>query len=117
MTDQSKNEPESQEERQASLAPETHNDEQDDHRSQAQQVAEDVRGVTPATGSPTESRKSDNASGLMGDSTQDTVDHMRDMESSGHIDMHAYDGEPNHDDNVDKYGKDKKLDGLRGDGT
>ena len=45
-----------------------------------------------------------------------TVDHMRDMESSGRIDMAAYTGEPNHDDNVDKYGKARKPEGLRGDG-
>ena len=108
--------PESQEMRQYGLAPETHNDEQDDHRSQAQEVAEQAREVTSETGSPTESIKSDNSSGLMGDSTQDTVDHMRDMESSGRIDMDAYTGEPNHDDNVDKYGKARKPDGLRGDG-
>ena len=107
----------SQEQRQAGLAPETHNDEQDDHRAQAQEIAQDAQELTPKTGSPTESVKSDNSSGLLGDSTQDTVDHMRDMESSGRVDMDAYKGEPNHDDNVDKYGKDKKLDGLRGDGT
>ena len=105
---------ESQEARQADLAPETHNDEQDDHRAQAQEIAQEL---TPKTGSPTESVKSDNSSGLMGDSTQDTVDHMRDMESSGRVDMGAYRGEPNHDDNVDKYGKGHKPDGLRGDGT
>ena len=108
---------ESQEMRQAALAPETHNDEQDDHRSQAQEVAEQARETTSETGSPTESVKSDNSSGLMGDSTQDTIDHMRDMESSGRIDMDAYKGEPNHDDNVDKYGEAAKPDGLRGDGT
>lgn len=105
----------SHEERQANLAPETHNDEQDDHREQAQQVAEDARKPSPH--SPTESVKPDSESGLMNDSTQDTVDKMRDMESSGRIDMEAYRGEPNHDDNVDKYGKARKLDGLRGDGT
>ena len=101
----------------ASLAPEMHNDEQDDHRNQAQEVAKEARSTTTETTSPTESIKGDNSSGLMGDSTQDTIDHMRDMESSGRIDMDAYNGEPNHDDNVDKYGKDKKPDGLRGDGT
>ena len=42
---------------------------------------------------------------------------MRDMESSGRIDMDANRGEPNHDDNVDKYGKPNKPDDLRGDGT
>ncbi|WP_340588596.1 hypothetical protein [Erythrobacter alti] len=114
MTD---SKPTSQEARQADLAPETHNDEQDDHRDQAQEVAEQAQALTEDTSSPTESTKGPNSSGIMGDSTQDTVDHMRDMESSGRIDMHAYDGEPNHDDNVDKYGKDKKPDGLRGDGT
>lgn len=113
MTDK----PESQEARQAKLAPETHNDEQDDHRNQAQEVSEQAQGTTIATPSPTESEKGDNKSGLMNDSTQDTIDHMRDMESSGRVDMDAYNGEPNHDDNVDKFGKDKKPDGLRGDGT
>ncbi len=109
--------PQSQEMRQAGLAPETHNDEQDDHRSQAQEVAEQARETTTETGSPTASEKGDNKSGLMNDSTQDTIDHMRDMESSGRVDMDAYRGEPNHDDNVDKYGKQAKPDGLRGDGT
>lgn len=107
----------SQEQRQSDLAPETHNDEQDDHRSQAQEVAEQAQDASSRLASPTESAKDPNSSDLMGGSTQDTIDHMRDMESSGRIDMDAYAGEPNHDDNVDKYGKDKKLDGLRGDGS
>ena len=106
----SKDKPESQEMRQSGLAPETHNDEQDDHRSQAQEIAEEAQQTTRSTGSPTESVKSDNASGLMGDSTQDTIDHMRDMESSGRIDMGAYRGEDNHDDNEDKYGESAKPD-------
>ncbi|MXO48216.1 hypothetical protein GRI69_08110 [Erythrobacter vulgaris] len=119
MSDSKTNTPvgESQEARKADLAPETHNDEQDDHRNQAQQVAEEARAVTTETRSPTESEKDDNKSGLMGDSTQDAVDHMRDMESSGRVDMGAYRGEDNHDDNVDKYGKGHKPDDLRGDGT
>jgi len=105
----------SQKERQADLAPETHNDEQDDHLSQTQEVAADA--LEPSERSPTESERDENSSGLLNDSTQDVVDRMRDMESSGRIDMDAYRGEPNHDDNVDKYGKASKLDGLRGDGT
>ena len=105
----------SQEERQANLAPETHNDEQDDHRSQAQEVAEQAADPRFDKTSPLESKKSKNTSGLMDDSTQDTIDHMRDMESSGRIDMGAYEGEPNHDDNTGKYGKDKKPDGLMSD--
>ncbi|WP_336987452.1 hypothetical protein [Altererythrobacter aquiaggeris] len=108
---------ESQEARQANLAPETHNDEQDDHRSQAQEVAQQARDLTEETASPTESTKDKNSSGLLGDSTQDVIDHMRDMECSGRIDMGAFEGEPNHDDNVDKYGKRSKPDGLPGDGS
>ena len=79
-------------------------------RNLAQEIAQDAQELTPKTGSPTESVKSDNSSGLLGDSTQDTVDHMRDMESSGRIDMSAYRGEDNHDDNEDKYGKSAKVD-------
>ena len=91
--------------RRAAFAPETHNDEQDEHQEQAQQVAQDAAGETPATGSPLDSEKGPNESGLMGDSTQDTIDHMRHMESSGVIDMGAYNGEPAHDDEEGKYGK------------
>ena len=109
--------PRSQEQRQSDLAPETHNDEQDDHRSQAQEVAKQAMNPKHDATSPLESEKSANGSDLMNDSTQDTIDRMRDMEQSGRIDMDAYRGETNHDDNVDKFGKDKKPDGLRGDGT
>ena len=108
---------ESKEERMSDMAPEVHNDEQDDHRMQAQEVTEEARQTTVTTRMPTESEKSPTGSDLMNDSTQDMVDRMRDMESSGSIDMRAYAGEPNHDDNVDKLGKENKLDGLRGDGT
>ena len=90
------------------MAPETHNDEQDDERSQAQTVSADAQAEQ--LHSPTESQKGDNSSGVMGDSTQDTVDHMRDMESSGRIDMDAFRGEPNHDDNEGKYGKRNEVD-------
>ncbi len=90
------------------MAPETHNDEQDDERSQAQTVSQDAQAEQLR--SPTESRKSANSSGLMGDCTQDVIDHMRDMESSGRIDMDAYRGEPNHDDNEGKYGPAGEVD-------
>lgn len=107
--------PGSAEARTGNLAPEIHNDEQDDRGSHAHQVAAEAMEQTPD--SPTESVKDDNDSGLMDDSTQDLVDHMRDMESSGRIDMSAYLGEDNHDDNEDKYGADNKIDDLPGDGT
>lgn len=86
------------------LAPETHNSEQDDEDSQAQTLAAEAQGRAPADyGSPTESIKV-NGDNLDGDSTQDLVDHMRDMERSGRIDMGAYQGEDNMDDNEEKYG-------------
>ena len=109
--------PESQKAIQASLAPETHNDEQHDEDAQAQTLAEEARGRNPGDyGSPTDSVKvKDNDPA--GDSTQDLVDHMRDMERSGRIDMGAYRGEDNMDDNEDKYGEENKIDDLRSDGT
>ena len=94
-------------------APETHNDEQDDEQSQAQRIAEEARNKD-AEASPLDSVKV--TGGIDDDSTQDLIDHMRDMEQSGRIDMSAYAGEPNMDDNEDKYGEDNKIDDLAGDG-
>lgn len=89
--------------------PETDNAEQDDEAAQAQTVADEaLSGGTRS--SPLDSTKDDNDSGLMDDSTQDLVDHMRDMEQSGRIDMGAYRGEPNHDDEDDTYGTDRDED-------
>ena len=90
------------------LAPETFNDEQDDEQSQAQEIAEDA--LSEDDDSPTESTKPAKSPYEDDDSTQDLVDHMRDMESSGRIDMGAFQGEDNHDDNEDKYGEDNKVD-------
>lgn len=101
---------------QADLAPETHNAEQDDHLEQAQEVTDEALHASRAGPGPTESEKVGD-SGLMEDSTQDVVDLMRGMEQSGLIDEHAFDGERNDDDNVDKYGDQAKEDDLRGDGT
>lgn len=115
MTDKKKTE--SQEERQSGLAPEMHNDEQDDHRQQAQQVTEEARQLSPNPEAATESEKGPGETDLMNDSTQDTVDRMNDMESSGRVDMDAYRGEPNMDDNEDKYGPGNKLDDLPADGS
>jgi hypothetical protein len=79
------------------LAPETHNSEQDDEQSQAQTVADQANALRK--GDPTASEKNG------GGDVQDLVDHMRDMESSGRIDMGAYQGEPNMDDEDDRYGE------------
>ena len=84
------------------LAPETHNSEQDDEDTQAQTVADQANALRK--GDPTSSVK------VGGGDSQDLVDHMRDMESSGRIDMGAYDGEENMDDNEDKYGEAAKPD-------
>jgi hypothetical protein len=97
-------------------APETVNAEQNDEPEQAQQVAGEALRTSRAGPGPTESEKVGD-SGLMDDSTQDVIDLMRGMESSGVIDEHAFDGEPNYDDNVDKYGEQAKPDDLRGDGS
>jgi hypothetical protein len=95
-------------------APEMHNDEQDDEPSQAQSVAEEARNKDGA-GSPLDSTKVHG--GIDDDSTQDLIDHMRDMEQSGRIDMDAYAGEENLDDNEDKYGEENRVDDLPSDGS
>ncbi|BDI59602.1 hypothetical protein [Qipengyuania nanhaisediminis] len=94
----------SQEERQSHLAPETHNDEQDDHRSQAQEVAEQAVERSGGADAPTEGLKvaSPSVDGVAGSET-DVIDEMREMEDSGKIDNGAYAGEPNHDDNTSKF--------------
>lgn len=97
-------------EQQSDLAPELYNDEQEDESTQTQDVASGALANEGFHGSPLDSLKDDNPSELMDDSTQDLVDHMRDMEQSGRIDMSAYRGEPNHDDNEDRYGLENKLD-------
>ena len=97
-------------------APELHNAEQDDELEQAQTVAEEALGAD-AEGSPLDSVKVNQPGEVMDDSSQDLIDKMRDMEQSGRIDMGAFTGEPNHDDNEDKFGDGAKIDDLRSDGT
>ncbi|MBD3729249.1 MAG: hypothetical protein IE933_06040 [Sphingomonadales bacterium] len=91
-------------------APENVNREQVDRVSQAQEIAEQAKNHANFVAGATESRHGPHSSGIMGDSTQDTVDHMRDMESSGRIDMDAYRGEPNHDDFTGKFGAESEDD-------
>lgn len=103
MTDRN-TDPASQEQRQSGLAPETHNDEQDDHRRQAQEVAAEAQSDESDEPGGTESRKPaspgiDNVAG----NESDMIDEMRRMEDTGEIDHSAYAGEPNHDDNTGKY--------------
>jgi hypothetical protein len=101
--------------REEDLPPETDNAEQDqDAEDQAQTVAEQAR-TRGTDGGLEDSEKV--PTGDDSDDVQDLVDHMEQMVSSGRIDMDAYRGEPNHDDNVDKLGNARKVDSLRGDGT
>ena len=86
------------------LAPETINGEQDDDEAeQAQSVADEAgpRGASDLGLSDTEKVPSEDDDNGM----QDLVDHMRQMESSGHIDMDAFRGERNDDDEEGRYGE------------
>lgn len=85
--------------------PESHNNEQDSHGEQAQDVAEDARREDSRTASPLESTKPPaNDYDPAPDSTADLIDEMRRMEGEGRIDMSAFAGEPNHDDEAGTYG-------------
>lgn len=101
----------------ADQAPELHNSEQDDEQGQTHTVADEALRGEAQRASPLDSVKSDEPGEVMDDSTQDLIDHMRDMEQSGRIDMSAFRGEPNHDDNEDMYGEKNKEDDLPGDGA
>ena len=85
------------------LAPENENSEQLDEPAQAQSVAADaVARATSVLGSDT----SHVESAFNAPDAQDLVDHMKQMDRGNTIDMSAYAGEPNHDDEPDTYGKD-----------
>ena len=88
-------------------APETCNSEQDDEAAQAQTVSDDaVRGIADR-GSAHESRRggATNPAQIDPDDAQDVVDHMNQMERSGRIDMDAYRGERNDDDEPETLGE------------
>ena len=89
------------------LAPETVNDEQEDEAAQAQTIAEQAQ-ARGAKGLG----YSDKAKGGIRDEddVQDIVDHMNQMDTSGTIDMSAYDGEETMDDLESRYGKDNAAD-------
>ncbi len=92
-------------ERPADLPPEAHNDEQDPVGQQAQDVAADAMREGSHTTSPLESTKPEaNDYDPAPDSTGDLIDEMRRMEGEGRIDMSAFAGEPNHDDEPGTYG-------------
>lgn len=86
----------------AGLLPEAHNDEQDPVGEQAQDVSDAARRADSHTSSPLESAKAPaNDYDPAPSSKADLVDEMRRMEGEGRIDMSAFAGEPNHDDEED----------------
>jgi hypothetical protein len=97
------------------LAPENLNAEQEDADEQAQTLADEALGRSSDDFLPEDSEKV--PTGEEGDDVEDLVDHMEQMASNGRIDNSAYRGEPNLDDNEDKYGPAAKEDGPPGDRT
>lgn len=79
-------------------APEAVNREQRDDDAQAQSVAEDARRGRRLEDSAKPPSRDER------DDTQDLVDHMRQMERSGRIDMDAYRGERSDDDEEGELG-------------
>lgn len=114
MTDRP-NKFEGEDEQTNDLAPELHNAEQDDGAEQTQTLADEALGRSAGDFATDESEKV--STGDESDDVEDLVDHMKQMVSSGRIDNSAYAGEPNYDDNIDKYGPGAKEDDLHGDGT
>ncbi|MCW0198569.1 hypothetical protein [Sphingopyxis sp.] len=84
--------------RSSSEAPETRNREQDDEEAQAQTVAEAARHARSLEDSHKAKARDET------DDVEDLVDHMRQMERSGRIDMGAYRGERSDDDEEDELG-------------
>lgn len=76
--------------------PETNNVSQDDEPAQAQEYGEAALHLADDKYVLDDSRKVTN--GDIEDDVQDLVDHMHDMQASGRIDMDAYRGERNDDD-------------------
>lgn len=88
-------------------ASETFNSEQDDEDAQAQTVADDaIRGFADEEDSmESEHGGTANPAQIEPDDTQDVVDHMNQMQSSGRIDMDAYRGERSDDDEPETLGE------------
>lgn len=85
------------------LAPETDNSEQEDEDAQAQTLADEARGRSADDAGLGDSEKV--STGDDSDDVQDLVDRMRQMDSSGRIDLDAFRGERNDDDEEDQLGE------------
>lgn len=91
------------------LAPESVNTEQDDdEEAQAQSIAEDAMYERLSVLSLEQSEKLSGS--FTAANAQDLVDHMRQMDTSGTIDMSAYAGEETMDDLENRYGSDNAAD-------
>lgn len=88
--------------RDADAAPELVNDEQEDESAQAQTIADEAMERNTSVFGLEDSEKAPGG----GDTAdaQDLVDHMIQMERSGRIDMSAYRGERNDDEEEGRYG-------------
>lgn len=88
---------------------ETENTEQDDEEEQAQTFAELAQGRSSTAFGLQETEKV--KGGIRDeDDVVDLVDRMNQMDSSGTIDMSAYDGEETMDDLENRYGEDNAAD-------
>ncbi|CDO36768.1 hypothetical protein [Novosphingobium sp. KN65.2] len=85
------------------LAPETINAEQADAETQAQSVAEEAMNRSLPVLGLGQSEKLSNS--LNPADMPDLVDHMKQMDTSGTIDMSAYRGEETMDDLENRYGR------------
>jgi hypothetical protein len=99
MTDRDR---QAQTEHNPDLAPELVNDEQEEESSQAQTIADEAMERNTSVFGLDESEKA--STGDDTDDVQDLVDHMNQMETSGRIDMSAYRGERNDDEEEGRYG-------------
>jgi hypothetical protein len=87
---------EGEDEQTRDLAPENENAEQGDEEAQAQTFADDAGGRSSDDFGLGDTEKDEDDTDFA--DAQDLVDHMNQMVSSGRIDMSAFRGEPNHDD-------------------
>ncbi len=92
----------------ADLAPEAHNSEQDDEGAQAQTLADEALGRSASSFGLSDSAKA--PSGIEDGGPPDLVDHMRQMERSGRIDMSAFRGERSDDDDEGTFGEQGRED-------
>ena len=90
-------------ERPDELAPENVNNEQQDAESQAQSVAGEALTKSTSVLGLEDSEKP--KGGLEPMDAPDLVDHIKQMETSGTIDMSAYSGEDTMDDLENRYGR------------